>query len=423
MEFLKIGCIGTQVYEIQAVLSKIGYYDGPIDGIFGIKTYNSIIDFQFDFNLVTNGVVGPNTYRALSPYIYGFNYYKIKKGDNLNKISETFLTSINSIIIANPGINIYKINVNDIIIVPYGYNLIDTCINYSYDILKKDILGLKIRYPFLTIGSIGKSVLGRDLTYIKLGNGHNKVFYCGAHHSLEWITSLILMKFIEEFLIAYISNKKLIGYNLNDIWRNSSIYIVPMVNPDGVDLVLNGLKNNNPYYHQLIHWNNNSYNFSNVWQANIRGVDLNHNYNASWEESKSAEKEYGIFGPGPTRFSGPYPESEPETKSIVTFTRDKSFRLVLAFHSQGEVIYWNYKNLASLDAKKIGENLSRVSGYRLDEPNGIASYAGYKDWFIKEFNRPGFTVEVGKGKNPLPISAFDKIYEEVKELLLLASIL
>jgi g-D-glutamyl-meso-diaminopimelate peptidase len=248
------------------------------------------------------------------------------------------------------------------------------------------------------------------------------VFYNAAHHALEWITSPLLMKFIEDFSKAYALGQNIAGYVPSEIWDKSSIYIVPMVNPDGVNLVLNGLSPTNPYYNKLIQWNNGT-DFSDQWQANIRGVDLNHNYNAGWEESKEAAIALGITGPGPTRYSGPYPLSEPETRAMVDFTRDRNFRLVLAYHSQGEVIFWNFQNMATQEAREIGEALAGASGYELDQPTGVASYAGFKDWFIKEYRRPGYTVEVGRGKNPLPISQFDQIYRDNLPLLLLASVI
>jgi len=272
------------------------------------------------------------------------------------------------------------------------------------------------------VGSAGKSVLGKDLFYIRLGTGPNEVFYNGAHHALEWITTPVLMKFTEDFLKAYSEEQPLGGgYRPKDIWEKSSIYLIPMVNPDGVDLVINGLQPNNPYNKDLIRWNKGSTDFSTVWEANIKGVDLNHNYDAAWQLSKDAEAEYGVTGPGPTRYSGPYPESEPESKAIADFTRNHDFRLVLAYHSQGQVIYWNFMDMAPPEGKTIGEELSRISGYSLDQSTGIASYAGYKDWFIQEYLKPGYTIEVGLGENPLPISQFDTIYRENLGVLLYAA--
>ncbi|WP_427339664.1 M14 family metallopeptidase [Caloranaerobacter sp. DY30410] len=422
MKIIRFGSTGTEIMKIQAVLKKVGYYTGPINGIFNINTKLAIKNFQKDRSLPMTGEIDKATYYQIKRLILGYDYYIIQKGDTLFDIAEKYDTTINKIITANPSLVPYNLTIGEKIIVPYSIDVVDTNINYTYDILSDDIKGLLARYPFLQSGNIGRSVLGRKLYYLKLGRGSNEVFYNAAHHSLEWITTPLLMKFIENFCKAYSENKSIKGYNIRKIFEKSSIYIVPMVNPDGIDLVLNGLDNNNPYYDDLIKWNKGSIDFSKTWQANIHGVDLNHNYDASWEESKKAEPLYGIYGPGPTRYSGPYPESEPESKSVADFTRKHNFRLVLAYHSQGEIIYWNYKNLAPAEALKIGKKLSEVSGYSLAEAYGIASYAGYKDWFIKEYRRPGYTIEVGKGKNPLPISQFDKIYADNEELLLLAAI-
>ena len=52
------------------------------------------------------------------------------------------------------------------------------------------------------------------------------------------------------------------------------------------------------------------------------------------------------------------------------------------------------------------------SGYTLEITPESSGYAGYKDWFIQEYNRPGYTVEVGRGVNPLPLAQFPEIYED-----------
>ncbi|WP_129600834.1 M14 family metallopeptidase [Anaerophilus nitritogenes] len=422
MRILKKGLQGTDVMEIQALLKKIGYDPGPIDGIFGIKTEEAVKNFQKNNGLTSDGIIGPKTYEALEPILLGYDEYIVRPGDTMYNIAKKYYTNVNSIVAANPNLNPYNLQIGQKIIVPFGIDVVDTNIDYTYEILERDILGLKARYPFLEVGVAGKSVLGKNLYYIKIGNGPNQVFYNGAHHSLEWITSPLLMKFIENFSKAYIKNQKIRTYDVRDIWEKSTIYILPMVNPDGVNLVLNGLDPNNPYYEKLIQWNNGSTDFSRNWQANIRGVDLNHNYNALWEISKEMEPAYGVYGPGPTRYGGAYPESEPESKAVADFTRNHNFRLVLAYHTQGEVIYWNFENMAPPIAKEIGELFSKVSGYDLDETYGIASYAGYKDWFIQDYKRPGYTIEAGKGVNPLPIEQFTRIYEENEEILLLASL-
>ncbi len=422
MRTLRIGMSGNDIMEIQAVLKKMGYKIDRVDGQFGPQTRDAVIEFQKRFGLTPDGIIGPNTYRVLERFLNGYDLYVIRSGDTFYSIANRFGTSPELIIAANPDQRPENLTVGQRIVVPYAMNIVDTNINYTYDVLSRDIQGLKARYPFLEVGSAGNSVLGRNLYYIRLGTGPNQVFYNGSHHALEWITTPVLMKFTEDFLKAYTEGRTLPGgYDPRDIWNRSSIYIIPMVNPDGVDLVLNGLQPDNPYYEDLIKWNKGSTDFSTVWEANNRGVDLNHNYNAAWQLSKDAEAEYGVTGPGPTRYSGPAPESEPETQAVVAFTRNHNFRLVIAYHSQGQVIYWNFMNMAPPEGRTIGERMSEISGYTLDQTTGIASYAGYKDWFIQDFRRPGYTVEVGLGENPLPISQFDQIYSDNLGVLLFAA--
>ena len=422
MRVLKVGSSGSDVMKIQAILKKIGYYDGDVDGIFGSITEAAVKNFQRDNNLIPDGVIGDSTYKALERFWLGYDTYTIRPGDTIYNIARRHFTTVERILAANPNLNVYNLTIGQNIKIPYGIDIVDTNVNYTYEIMEKDIMALKARYPFIEVGVAGKSVLGKNLYYIKLGKGANQVFYNGAHHALEWITSPMLMKFIENFSKAYADGTTIKGYNVRDIWNRSTIYIIPMVNPDGVDLVIDGLKKDNPYYSQLIQWNKGSTDFSTVWQANIRGVDLNHNYDAAWQLSKQAEASYGVYGPGPTRYSGPYPESEPESKAVADFTRNHNFRLVIAYHTQGEVIYWTFMNKIPPDARRIGELFSKASGYMLSQPYGITSYAGYKDWFIDKFNRPGYTIEVGKGKNPLPLSQFNDIYNDNIEILLLAPI-
>lgn len=196
--------------------------------------------------------------------------------------------------------------------------------------------------------------------------------------------------------------------------REVTLWIVPMVNPDGVELVQNGLNEAHPRYEELRSLNPDGADYSG-WKANINGVDLNDQFPAHWEEEV---RRRGHDGPGPRDYPGLAPLSEPEAKAVYDFTIKQQFAMVLALHTQGQEIYWNYRGYEPANAELIAGRLAAASGYVAVKLEG--SDAGFKDWFIQEFGRPGFTVEAGLGVNPLPIGQFDEIYVGIQKLLLTA---
>ncbi len=289
---------------------------------------------------------------------------------------------------------------------------------YDYGSLTADIKRLAAEFPELEWGSIGKSVWGKQIYYIKLGNGENVISFNGAHHGMEWITSALLMKFASEYLKKEMEEKSFRGIRPRMLSKKTSLYIIPMVNPDGVELATKGIPEelDAGLKENLVKMNGTD-NFGR-WQANAKGVDLNHNYDASWEKSRAMESEYGIFGPGPTRYSGEFPFSEPESRALANFTREKDFGMILAFHSQGKVIYQGFNGREPAVSLKIAKAFECISPYRVDEAEGMASCGGYKDWFVDKFRRTGFTVEVGEGRNPLPLENLPIIYKETLPIML-----
>ena len=164
------------------------------------------------------------------------------------------------------------------------------------------------------------------------------------------------------------------------------------------------------------------YNFY-IWKfLNPTGVDLNLQFPANWEEAKRIKYEQGFNKPAPRDFVGYSPLTEPEALALYYFTLNHNFRLILSYHTQGEVIFWKYLDFNPVDSLIIGQEFSRVSGYALENTPYNSSFAGYKDWFISKYNKPGYTIEAGLGENPLPLSQFDKIYSDNLGILVLGSI-
>ncbi len=255
---------------------------------------------------------------------------------------------------------------------------------------------------------------------VKIHSDIEYVLFAAAFHGSEHITSNILLMFLEEFAAAYAQNRSLAGVNVRKALGNRGIIFVPLVNPDGCEISMHGAlgcgnKAGDVYkmcMGDFAHWN-----------ANLRGVDINHNFDAGWKELRELEQKHGIFGPARTRFGGYSPNSEPETQALVKLCKEHNIHHALALHSQGEVIYWSYNGYEDKTSKQMAEIMAATSGYALDVPVSLAVGGGFKDWFLKEFLRPAFTIEVGKGENPLPITDASKIYNDLCEMLTISAIM
>ena len=308
---------------------------------------------------------------------------------------------------------------------PNRQNIVKTNTNYTYEIMQQDINMLKMVYPFIEVGEIGKSVLNKSIPYIRIGLGNKEVFYNASFHANEWITTPVLMKFIEDYAKAISNDEKILSYNAAQLFEQVSLYIVPMVNPDGVNLVTRSIKNVDNAYKKAEEIAKDFPNipFPSGWKANINGVDLNLQYPAGWLQAKEIKYEQGFNKPAPRDFVGDGPLVAPEALAVYNFTVTHNFRLVIAYHTQGKEIYWNFQNINPPMGEIIGEEFSRVSGYKIAEVPFNSSFAGYKDWFIQDYNRPGYTIEAGIGENPLPIEQFDEIYKDNFGILALGLIL
>lgn len=354
----------------------------------------------------------------------GYLNYVIKKGDTLYSIAKMFGIDISHILFANPNINSNNLQIGSNIIVPFE-NVVPTDMAYTYELMQMNITTLKKVYPFLVVGNIGKSVLEKSIPYIKIGNGYKEVMYSASIHANEWITAVLLMKFIENFCRAFVQNSNIYEHNARDVFSQVSIYIVPMVNPDGVDLVTGAINKNSQEYRNFKKISNNfpEISFPDGWKANANGVDLNLQFPAGWEEARRIKFAQGFTSPAPRDFVGYGPLTEPESLALYNFTLEHNFNLILAYHTQGKEIYWQFQDYAPQAAYYIGQEFAKVSGYTLANVPYESSFAGYKDWFLQQYRRPGYTIEAGIGESPLPLSQFNQIYNDNLGIIILGAVL
>ena len=256
---------------------------------------------------------------------------------------------------------------------------------FSYQDLM-DAVGILQRLGY-EVGSIGNSTLNRQIPYIFIGKTKSPCcFVMGGIHAREWLTSPLTLA--------------LIKYYFGDM----GIYIVPMANPDGVELQQsNGVELGNVPKEYLISANAGNINFE-LWKANCRAVDLNVNFDADWGEG-----EFNITYPASANYIGEYPESEVETRNLVRFTKQINPIITISYHTKGEVIYYGYKNYPDYYSEAL--KFSNLTGYPLNKSN--YSVGGYKDWFVKNYSRLGMTFEVGRNELDYPLP-----YEELEDMIL-----
>lgn len=276
-----------------------------------------------------------------------------------------------------------------------------------------------------SIFCIGKSVLNRPIFCVKIGDGKKKILVQYAIHAREHIT----------FHLSFLQAKSLLKEK-----QPFSIFLIPLANPDGVCLAVDGLKSVDEanldtnikahfsflqqsvplssFYLKKIKSElikiNKSQDFS-LWKANILGVDLNVNFDAKWGTGKT-----NVFTPSSANFVGKFPESEPETKALANFTRAIRPHMTISYHSKGEVIFYKFgqRGKTLKKDKLIAQEISKETGYKISYARG--SVGGFKDWCVQDLHIPSLTIEVGNNNLPHPLDKKEliKIYQQNKNVIL-----
>lgn len=259
----------------------------------------------------------------------------------------------------------------------------------------------------LELFNIGKSTLGKNILATHIGSFDGvQIIIQGGLHAREYISTLLM---IEQARYLHITGKV----------QNGGIYFIFLTNPDGAEIVLDGVDSvpcdiTKKY---LILANNNSNDFS-QYKANINLVDLNTNFDVDWGMGAQ-----NVRCPNTQNFIGFYPNSEREVNNLIDFTNRIKPKLTISYHSKGEVIYYGFTQESQNDLirdKQIGEELSKLTGYPLRQTED--SSGGYKDWCIRYLKIPAYTIEIGNENLSHPIGEeyLAQIFEQNKDVPLVA---
>lgn len=288
---------------------------------------------------------------------------------------------------------------------------------YTSKRLQQDLEKLNEKYRGqIEIKSIGTTHFGKEIWGIKLGRGKTNIVLIGAHHGREWLTSALLMNMLENYAEAY-QNGKRMGFRSTDILNQVSIWFIPMLNPDGVSIqqtILESFPAN--HQKQLLLMNDGSKNFKR-WKANGMGVDLNRQYPAGWKQLNQQPSK-----PSYAFYKGKRPLEAKEVIALTQFIKEINPTIAVAYHTAGREIFWNYKNGENLNRDyKIAKRISRITNYKLANPDPEAFGGGFTDWFITTYHKPALTIEISYlvGDTSPPLSVFKKEWKRNKYVGLL----
>lgn len=282
--------------------------------------------------------------------------------------------------------------------------------------LLRVLTALDRRYEFLQLGVLGNSILQREIFLVRIGNGSKHLILVGTHRGNEWISTVLLCRFLYELCDAIEKKRTLYRVTPAQLLCDYTMDLVPMLNPDGVEYLLHGPDPKHPLYPRLVKMNRESTDFS-AWQANARGVDLRHNYNAGFLEYKLYEREHAIPCGAPSLYSGASPESEPETAALCNYLRTLDpIALLLSLHTQGERVYYSSGGQIPRHSEALLWQILNKSGYAPAVAKGGAAFGSLLDWSIRTLGIPAFALECGKDASSPLLSDVGGIYARLREL-------
>lgn len=295
---------------------------------------------------------------------------------------------------------------------------------YTYGEFQRDMAALqKNAGAALRVDEIGQTVDGNKLYDFRVGNpsAERHLLVFGGIHAREYITAQLVMRQLVQLLSDQSTNGSYENIAVRELLSNTEIHFIPMANPDGISisqLGLEGLRTEavRETVRQIAEKDGKALTESYLrqWKSNANGVDLNRNFDARWESYNDH-----LGHASADHYKGTAPECELESKALADLTRQFQFDATLSYHTQGEVIYWNFgqegelKNMSLLLANRVSE----LTGYRLDGNFQALDTAGYKDWALSKLGIPSLTIEAGHGGNPVDPAQMDAIWRENRDVV------
>jgi len=304
----------------------------------------------------------------------------------------------------------------------------------------------------MLLESLGTTYEGREIWMVKLSDNVNEneeepgIFLMGAHHGNEKPSYEVLIYFIKYMTENYykentdddkdglLNEDDIDGFDndgdglidedpsedrVREIINNTQIFLIPMVNPDGVEYGEKGSRKNCVPNHGP---------FGFKKEITSYGVNLNRNYGYDWIYYYLFPINYNLFFnllDNSPNYRGPHPFSENETNAIRSFVENHKINISLSYHTYSEIMFypWYHTSKPTPDEDlfiSIGENMSRINKYPLltGKKYIIPRYGGtlgtVENWLYGKYKIIAFTIELCKTRVPTdPAVVFDTCLKNI----------
>jgi g-D-glutamyl-meso-diaminopimelate peptidase len=255
---------------------------------------------------------------------------------------------------------------------------------------------------------------------------------CAGVHARETINPIVIMRIIEYYAYLYVTHKDrkinlkrqlensrmlleaeyekmLYGSCIYELLQTFTILFVPLLNPDGYMISLNGFDAvRNEQLQNICLKMNISHQ---EWKFNARGRDINRNFPSRLWQPKNADDSAA---------------SENETKALIQLFNDYKTNGFLDFHSRGKSIYYYRKLMSDGYNRKqleIAKRFVEITNYELvvpeDEVETGDSGGNTVHYYSEYFYKPALTIETVEDEAPFPLDYRFRIsvFEELKLLI------
>ncbi len=285
--------------------------------------------------------------------------------------------------------------------------------SFTYESLVRKVNLLHGEAPFLNVQVIGRSLCGRGLFALRLGNPCGGALIVAGLRGGEGAAGAALLQWAQTVCRCVKTSLPLCGVDLARVLSQTGITLLPCLNPDGLEIFTRGAKGAGslrPFVQSITQ-------SGVLWQANAAGVRLDRQFPCGFEEIAQQQKANGDDRPAPDGFCGNAPLSEPETRALAAFCRSERFSRALVLETGEDLlsVFPAQTGTQTRNTVLTTKMLAACAGVPFLLPTAMEQSGAFPAWFAETTGQNAFALSLS--------SDGDAFYHRIEEALVLYAVL